>query len=274
MEGKLLIYDDNCPLCAWYSNLFVKYGLLKPGERKPFSKLDDETFYKIDFDKAKDEIPFIDATNGKVLYGIDALVTILSAKMPFIKSISTIPAVNWMLHRLYKLISYNRKVIVAKKCGKGDIDCAPSFNYFYRLLFLLVFLSFNSLMLFPIHQYVLSALPFYTKTIQQIEIAHFILVAANIALAFTLPVNKAFEYLGQVNMLALEAILLLALLIPVVQLFSPHIFFICAYFFAVTVFIISEYLRRMEYAGIINHNRWLAAINISSFSLIILYVIS
>lgn len=274
MESRLLIYDDHCPLCAWYSNLFVKYGLLKPAERRPFSTLDDETYYKIDFDKAKDEIPFIDNTNGRVLYGIDALVAILSAKMPFIRRIADVKPVNWFLRRLYKLISYNRKVIVAKKCGKGDIDCAPSFNYCYRLLFMLLFLAFNSFMLYPIHHYVLSVLPVYSKTIQQIEIAHFAVVAVNIALAFTLPFNKALEYLGQVNMLALEAVLLLSLLIPAVQLFSPHTFFICAYFFAVAVFIIREYLRRMEYAGIIAGNRWLAAINISSFSLIILYLIS
>lgn len=274
MPQNLLIYDDNCPLCAWYSNLFIKYGFLKPGERKPFSKLDDETFFKIDFNKAKDEIPYLDNANGKILYGIDALVAILSTKIPFIRSVAAIKPINWLLRKLYKLISYNRKVIVAKKCGHGDIDCSPSYNYFYRLLFMLLFLSFNSFMLLPVHQYVLNGLPLYSKTIQQIEVAHFVLVAVNIALAFTLPVKRAFEYLGQVNMLALEAVLLLALLIPIVHFFQPPVFFICVYFFALTVFIIHEYLRRMEYAGIIARNRWLAAVNISSFSLIILYLIS
>ena len=274
MEERMLIYDDHCPLCVWYSNLFVKYGLLKPSERRPFSTLDDDTFYKIDFNKAKDEIPFIDNVNGKVLYGIDALVAILSTKMPFIPKVTCLQPVNWLLRRLYKLISYNRKVIVAKKCGNGDIDCAPSFNYFYRLLFMLLFLSFNSLMLYPIHHYLLSLLPMYAKNIQQIEIAHFLLVAVNIGLAFTLSFNKALEYLGQVNMLAVEAILLLSLLTLIVYIFSLNIFFICALLFVFTVFIIREYLRRMEYAGIIAQNRWLAAINISSFSVIILYLIS
>lgn len=274
MEGKLLIYDDHCPLCAWYSNLFVKYGLLKSEERKPFSKIEDDIFYKIDFDKARDEIPYIDSSNGKVLYGIDALVAILSAKIPFIRSIAAIRPVNWMLRRLYKLISYNRKVIVAKKCGHGDIDCSPSFNYFYRILFMLLFLAFNSCMLYPVHHYILSGLPVYSKTIQQIQTAHFALVSVNVLLAFTLPLNKAVEYLGQVNMLALETILLLLILIPVILLLSPPVFIRCFYLLMLTVFIVHEYLRRMEYACIINRNRWLAAINISSFSLVILYLIS
>lgn len=274
MKQKLLIYDDNCPLCAWYSNLFVKYDLLQSEERKPFSRLDNDILLRIDFDKRKDEIPYIDTATGKVLYGIDALVDILSAKMPWLPAVVNIKPVNWFLRKLYKLVSYNRKVIVAKKCGKGDIDCAPSFNIFYRLLFLVLFLAFNSAMVYPIHTYVLSAIPAYTKSFYEVETAHFILVALNCTLAVTLPAKRAFEYIGQVNMLALETVLLLLLLIPVLAYFSSAIWIICLYFLLLTIFIISEYLRRMDYAGIITRNRWLAAINITSFSGIVLYIIS
>jgi hypothetical protein len=28
-------------------------------------------------------------------------------------------------------------VIVAKKCGPGNIDCSPDYNYLYRFLFIL-----------------------------------------------------------------------------------------------------------------------------------------
>ncbi|MCC6287842.1 MAG: DUF393 domain-containing protein [Chitinophagaceae bacterium] len=274
MKQKLLIYDDNCPLCAWYSNLFVQYGLLQPEERKPFSTIDHDILVKIDFDKAKDEIPYVDTASGNVLYGIDALVAILSAKMPWLPAVTKVKPVNWFLRKLYKLISYNRKVIVAKKCGKGDIDCAPSFNVFYRLLFLVLSLAFNSAMVYPIHRYILSAIPVYTKSFYEVETAHFILVVLNYTLAFTLPAKKAFEYLGQVNMLALETVLLLLPLIPLLAYFSSALWIVCLYFLLLTIFIISEYLRRMNYAGIITCNRWLAAINITSFSGIILYIIS
>ena len=40
--GKVLLYDDYCPLCSWYSGLFVKFGLLNAGNRIPFSKADIE----------------------------------------------------------------------------------------------------------------------------------------------------------------------------------------------------------------------------------------
>src|SRR5574339_620126 len=35
MKNKILVYDDNCPLCTWYSGLFVKYGFLHTEGRKP-----------------------------------------------------------------------------------------------------------------------------------------------------------------------------------------------------------------------------------------------
>ena len=82
MANKILIYDDNCPLCSWYTSLFVKYGLLNPDGRKPFSSLDDILARQIDLDKSRNEIPLIDTVSGKVFYGIDSLLEVLGEKMP------------------------------------------------------------------------------------------------------------------------------------------------------------------------------------------------
>ena len=138
MKNKILVYDDNCPLCTWYSGLFVKYGFLKAGGRKPFSTLDNDLLLKIDFDKSRNEIPLLDISTNKVVYGIDALLEILDQKIPFIKATGNIAPLKWILKKLYKLISFNRKVIVAKKCGPGRIDCSPDNNYLYRFIFMAV----------------------------------------------------------------------------------------------------------------------------------------
>lgn len=273
MKTRILIYDDNCPLCAWYSGLFVKYGFLRAEERKPFSSIDDEMISAINFEKAKEEIPLIDVDTKEVVYGIDALVTILSTKFPFLKKVCAPAPVDWLLRRLYRLISYNRKVIVATRCSAGAIDCAPSYNYFYRLLFLCIFLVFNSLMLYPVHQQLLLNIPGYHKSFGEVQAAHFSLVTVNCLLACSLPVKKAFEYIGQVNMLAVVTIGFLLLFIPVVNYLSVPGVVIQGYFLLLTIFIIKEYLRRMAYAGIIQHNRWIAALNLSSIALLILYII-
>src|SRR5689334_12403294 len=127
---RILLYDDHCPLCSWYSGLFVKFGLVSAENRVPFSEADIEILTSIDIERGKDEIPFLDKRTGITLYGIDTLLEILGQQAPFIRSIGNFRPVKWFLQRLYKLVSYNRKVIVARKCGTGRFDCSPAFNVF------------------------------------------------------------------------------------------------------------------------------------------------
>src|SRR4051794_7231311 len=82
----------------------------------------------------------------------------------FIKSIGNFVPVKRFLTRLYKLISYNRKVIVARKCGTGRFDCSPVFNVFYRVLFMMICLLFNSVMLWPLHISLFSYCSIYHLT--------------------------------------------------------------------------------------------------------------
>src|SRR4029078_7670037 len=119
MKNQILVYDDNCPLCTWYSGFFVKYGFLNPDGRKPFSTLDDKLLAKIDFDKSRNEIPLLDKSTQKVVYGIDALLEILNKKIRFIKATGNLAPLKWVWKKVYRLVSFNRKVMVAKKCGSS-----------------------------------------------------------------------------------------------------------------------------------------------------------
>jgi hypothetical protein len=271
MENKILIYDDNCPLCTWYSGLFVKYGFLNADGRKPFSTLDNELLSKIHFDKSRNEIPLLDTTTNKVLYGIDALLEILDQKLPLIKATGNLGPLNWVLKKIYKLVSFNRKVIVAKKCGPGSIDCSPDTNYIYRFIFMGVCLMFNTLMLFPFQDHLLSKLSYYSLDLLQLQAAHFAFVVVNCTLAFPLSKTKGYEYLGQVNMLALSAILLLT---PLLLL---HYFFFAewvstAWLVIVSAVIFKEYARRMEFAGVWSNNKWVVSLNLLSLTGFILFL--
>jgi predicted DCC family thiol-disulfide oxidoreductase YuxK len=265
MKNKILIYDDNCPLCSWYSGEFVRFGFLSESGRKAFSSLESDLLLKIDFEKSKNEIPLLDMKTGKVLYGIDALLEILDDKIPWIKRTGNISPIKWFLKKLYKFISYNRKVIVGKKCGPGSIDCAPDMNYFYRLLFMGFFLLFNTMMLFPLHQYIFAELSFYHLTIGKLLTAHFGLVVINCLLTLCLTKEKGFEYLGQVNMLALTVILLLIPLLVINRLQIPEWLNI-VYIICTAAFIFKEYIRRMNFAGVLTNNKWLASINLLSLT--------
>ena len=271
MKNKILVYDDNCPLCTWYSGLFVKYGFLNAEGRKPFSTLDDKLLSKIDFDKSRNEIPLLDTSTYKVLYGIDALLEILDQKIPFIKATGNFAPLKWGLKKFYKLISFNRKVIVAKKCGAGSIDCSPDTNNLYRFIFMALCLAFNTLMLIPYQNNLFSKLSYYHVDIYELQAAHFTFVIINCILAFSFSKARSYEYLGQVNMLALSAILLLLPLMILHNFFFSELFS-TAWLIVIATIIFKEYARRMEYTGILSNNKWIVSINLLSLTGFILFL--
>ena len=271
MKNKILVYDDNCPLCTWYSGLFVKYGFLNADGRKAFSTLDDNLFSKIDFDKSRNEIPLLDISTNKVIYGIDALLEILDQKIPLIKATGNLAPLKWVLKKFYKLISFNRKVIVAKKCGPGNIDCSPDNNYLYRFIFMAVCLFFNTLMLYPFQNNLFGKLSYYNPDFYQLQAAHFGFVIINCTLAFSFTKAKGYEYLGQVNMLALSVILLLTPLMIMHYFFFSE-WFSTAWLVIVSVIIFKEYARRMQYAGVLSKNKWVLSMNLLSLTGFILFL--
>jgi hypothetical protein len=271
MKNKILVYDDNCPLCTWYSGLFVKYGLLNPEGRKPFSTLDDILLAKIDFDKSRNEIPLLDTSTHKVVYGIDALLEILDQKIPCIKAVGNFGPLKWVLKRIYKLFSFNRKVIVAKKCGPANIDCSPDQNYLYRFIFMAVCLAFNTLMLYPFQNNLFSKLPYYHLDLYELQVAHFALVIINCTLACSFSKEQGYEYLGQVNVLTLSVILLLTPLMIIQVIFISE-WLATIWIILTTIFIIKEYLRRMEYAGVLLNSKWIVSMNLLSVTGFILFL--
>ena len=274
MNSKIIIYDDNCPMCSAYTNAFVKTGLIDKEGRKNFSTITPELLAKIDFKKSMNEIPVIDTASGKVWYGIDALLEILQQKIPIAKKVGNIPLFKCGLTKFYKLISYNRRVIVASKRKNGNIDCTPDFNIPYRFAFITIFLLFNTMMLFPLQQFVLSKSIFDNISIQQLQTAHALLVSLNIFIAIQLNKRDGFEYLGQINMLALLVILLTIPLIVTNKYFGSHFSsFNNFYLGAVAVFTVQEYFRRMKFIDFLRMYPTIILVNSISMTAWMLYLI-
>lgn len=261
-NDKILVYDDDCPLCVAYTSAFVKAGLLTVEGRQSFSEVSAELLHTINYQRSKNEIPLVDPATNKVWYGIDALLEILGQKCRIIKTIGHYKPVNWFLRKLYSFISYNRKVIVAAKTSPLKIDCSPSFNLFYRVLFLLVFLAANTLMLYPVHQHLLSKIPGYSLSVQQLFVLHTAIVIINCIVALFMPKQTALEYLGQVNMLTLVANLLVLPLLITGACLQLHNWVHYLYLGLLTIVIFSEYFRRMDYAQILNRYKMVIAINL------------
>lgn len=272
MSQLLLIYDDNCPLCQWYTQVFVNTGLLPADGRIPYSTISPQLQARIDADKGRNQIPLIDLATGQTFYGLDALLEVLGRRFRFIQRIGHWLPVYWFLTRLYRLISYNRKIVVASRCSPGAFDCAPDFNQRYRFLFLFITLLINTGLLALVYERVLQYLPGNTLSPTQIQIGHFLLVGINLTLACILKKERALEYLGQVTMLALIALLLQTPLLLLSIFITPPFWLLIIYFGGSLLIVFREYLRRMDYAGLLTQHRWVAAFNLACMTAFLLFV--
>ena len=266
------MYDDSCPMCSAYTKAFVQTGLIESSGRRSFSGINAELLEKIDTHKCRNEIPLINTETNKVKYGIDSLLEILGDKFPLIKSIGHLKPVNWFLKKLYNLVSFNRRVVTASKFHEGNFDCTPDFNIKYRILFLCLGLSFNTLMLIPEYRLVLMNSVLNNTSLMELQASHFLFVLANILAAFTITGGKGLEFLGQANMLALLTTLLLLPLVLINCFTHLPALFNNVYLFALLIFVVKEYRRRMIYAEIIPAHKNIVLANILSALSFLLYL--
>jgi predicted DCC family thiol-disulfide oxidoreductase YuxK len=137
MKREFLIYDQDCPLCVKYTEMFVRFGFIKPEERISFSEAEKRVEIKFELPLAMDKIALVDSSNQKALYGIDSLISVLSRKWKWVNLIGNLTPIHFLLEMLYAFISFNRKIFMPVDCNlKGS--CTPSRNWFWRIVLILV----------------------------------------------------------------------------------------------------------------------------------------
>jgi hypothetical protein len=153
MKKGTLIYDQDCPLCVWYTNQFIKLGILIEEERLPYFRAIQNPSLNFDHELAQNKIAFVKAEKNETVYGIDSLLAVLGSRWKWIEFIGSLPGINAFLKLLYLLISLNRKVIAPVNCI-DSIACSPTKNWFWRLTFIgliALFLSFTVTHYFTVH---------------------------------------------------------------------------------------------------------------------------
>ncbi|NRB46257.1 MAG: DUF393 domain-containing protein [Saprospiraceae bacterium] len=136
---KAIIYDDNCPMCKWYTGAFVQANLLKSANRISFGELNDSPLAEqIEMQRSKHEIPLVDLDGGETIYGVDSLVHLLQPRFPMIGKLMQVPALSYLVRKLYQFISYNRGIMAPSYPTYRKYDCTPDFHLGYRLLLVLL----------------------------------------------------------------------------------------------------------------------------------------
>lgn len=137
METQLsLLYDEDCPLCRWYTAKFVQYGFLNPEGRISYSTHIDRLKQVVDPELAQNKIACIDHRTNQVSYGIDSLLLILGQRFKLIPIIGRFKPVNYLLRLLYQLITYNRKIVAPAPKQAIACACEPSRSILWRFLFI------------------------------------------------------------------------------------------------------------------------------------------
>jgi predicted DCC family thiol-disulfide oxidoreductase YuxK len=132
-DTQLIVYDGNCYLCRTGAELVAAYNFI-PGNRLiPFDKLDNDLQSKVDAGLFRSEMAVIDREKNETYYGIDAVLIVLSNKIPFLKRIRKGGRIYRLLRLLYRTIALNRYILFpypsTVKC-----DCEPPHNRKYRLI--------------------------------------------------------------------------------------------------------------------------------------------
>lgn len=133
MNQHLLLYDQDCPLCKWYTQWFVTMGWIDSSVRSPYQEMKIQTMPGIDMQLARNKIALYNIQEGKTLYGIDAMAEILKRPFPWIGALMSWSWFYFIMKMLYSFISFNRKIIVPVSCSASG--CNPARNWFWRSAF-------------------------------------------------------------------------------------------------------------------------------------------
>ena len=134
LNKHFLLYDENCPLCAWYTRVFVKFGFIDKNTRLSYQEAIKSDRLEFDRERAKSEIAFV-REGEKTLYGVDSMIDVISKKWKMAGAIGRFLPVYVFLQLLYRFISFNRKIIAPTVC-KTECSCTPQFNAFWRITFI------------------------------------------------------------------------------------------------------------------------------------------
>ncbi|RIV18516.1 hypothetical protein DYU11_28505 [Fibrisoma montanum] len=133
---KLIIYDADCPMCRAYTKGLA--AINKDLERIPNNAVTDASILnRLDYQRARHEIPMVDLNGGETLYGVDTWLYLLGERGRILGGLSPLRWLKRLLNVLYAFISYNRRIIVPVRPGRWSLlELQPEFHLSYRLLFI------------------------------------------------------------------------------------------------------------------------------------------
>lgn len=195
-------------MCNLYGNCFTKLGLVDKHTIVYYQNVNRKVFDQIDENRAKSEVALVHPRSGKTVYGIDAFLRILSNNRPFLEWIFQISWIHFLLQKLYRFISFNRKVIAGSKNIPNGRDCTPPVHIPYRIVYLLLAALFTGVIVNGFTTLLDAELGVTHITWREYAICFGQIIWQFAALSLIRP-NKRLDYLGNMSTVSIIGGLLL-----------------------------------------------------------------
>lgn len=265
LNNHKLIIDRDCPMCQLYGGAFEKTGMLEQGSCSPYQTVDSSISNQIDMTKARNEIAFYNTQTKEVFYGLDSLVHIITHNFPFLKPFLKSVSVDFFLRKLYKFISFNRKIIAPSFQKPNERVCTPDLNLKYRLLYILFVVLLSSTVLFHFTKPINELMGWNSHLGREFMVCLGQIFWQSVVL-YKLSKEKLLDYLG--NMITTSLIGTL-LLLPMLLINSPSPILALSYFGVVVGFMFFEHIRRCKILNL----GWLPSISWLVYRLAVLAII-
>lgn len=249
LENHKLLLDKDCPMCNIYGSFFEQTSLIDRNTLAHYQTIDDHVAARIDMDRARNEIALHDTVTGHNMYGLDSLITIVSHDRKWLKHLLANPWVYAFFKRLYKFITYNRKVIYPAPANTSGRACTPDLNLRYRWAYIILVALFTGLVLNQFAYGLNNALGYSHNHWREFVICFGQIIWQGAAVFFISRENLM-DYLGNMSTVSLlGAVLLLPLL--VIHAFIPlSAIALLAAFAWVVGLMLMEHIRRCRILGI------------------------
>ncbi|RFS13344.1 hypothetical protein [Emticicia sp. C21] len=242
LNNHKLLVDADCPMCRMYGKGFEKAGWVDRGTYSHYQSFAVSADISIDMNKARNEIALVDTEHKVVRYGIDALKYIITNRFPSLGSVLAWKPVDFFLRKLYKFISFNRKVIAPSEIKEGVKACTPDLNVKYRLLYIAFVAILSSIVLYQYTQPINEAMDWQNHLGREFMICAGQILWQIVFLNRLLK-EKLLDYLG--NMMTVSMIGTL-LLLPMLLIKDLWAVYYLGYFIAVVSFMLWEHVRRSK----------------------------
>jgi len=265
LQGHTIIYDDACPLCDAYTSAFVKSKMLEENGRKAFSSYNFSECPQLDKTRACNEIALVDNRTGQVTYGVHSLVKVLSSRFPFVALIMRASISQWLATKLYRFISYNRKVIIPP-INKNQC-CTPSFDLSYRVIYILFACIVSAVVLHQYSSTLAEIIPPTTLTRELLICSGQVLFQAIYLTIISR--DKIITYLGNMMTVSLAGAFLLMPPMLIGATVGAGIYYFAISFLLVVLIMFSDHTRRVKLLGL----HWSVSLSWILYRLIVLAII-